>query len=160
MHQIDIKIMNESYLFSSYWFWCIFRHIFWCIPVYRCLDQSNLILLSNLEKWGSSILNLYVEVLKFSDIPVYSLASFKRSPFLGGAQKLDIVITAVWMSHLPMEIAHCKDPTRLWYCWIPSSSKNSDVSNSGRSPSGKGDWEVLVMVLFQTFVHNQLSSCL
>ena len=157
MHQVGIKIMNESYLFSS-WFWYIFRDISRCISIHRCRIKFDFMI--KLRKIGFFNSEFDVEVFEFSDIPINSLASFKVS-FSG-------LRTKAWHCHrhssLDIPSSNRNFPPwqrsiRLGYCWIPSSSKNSEVSKSGWSPSGKGDWEVLKTDLFQTSVRNLLSSC-
>ena len=50
---------------------------------------------------------------------------------------------AVWMSHLPIETAHCNDPINDLYFSIPFSSRNSEVSSSGWSPFSSGDRTLL-----------------
>jgi hypothetical protein len=35
--------------------------------------------------------------------------------------------------------AHCKALTNDWYCWISTTERNGEVSNSGWSPCSHGD---------------------
>ena len=57
----------------------------------------------------------------------------------GATWKLERVITAVVMSNLPMDTAHCIAPTMDWYCWMPVLSSNLEVSILGWSPFSRGE---------------------
>ena len=48
-------------------------------------------------------------------------------------------MTAVIISNLPRDIAHCNEPISDWYLDIPSSSSNSESSSSGWSPFSNGE---------------------